>query len=702
MADETKRSDGIGETPDASQQHGTPWLMPKSDANLSASAIAFSARAKDLGALRDAVVDAAGVSAGLWLSYLLVLSYLAIAVGGVTHRNLLLESPLKLPILYVDVPLVGFFVLGPALFLIIHTYVLLHCALLASKVGTFHSELRTQICDESTRTLLRQQLPSNIFVQFLAGPRELRTGMMGFMLRLIAQISLVAAPLALLIYFQLQFLPYHSEPIVWWHRIAVMTDLVLLWAFWPSLERGKTTWITWPDLRLAKVATASVASLALVFFIFAVATFPGESLNWSEESAPTLADKLGVPFEIPRFWWSNQLFVSGIDVPENKRISLRGRRLEGAVLHNVDMKRVDFSGAQLQSAWFVDANLPRAIFGCIEAPGFAGLLTLRVLEETPRRECTQLQHASFVGSELQGSVLIGANLQGSSFDNTDLKGSLLDHAYLRGAHFMAVELQGASLEHARLQGATFVDVRLEGASLDRTFLQGALLKYAQLQGASLNEAVLDGAQLIESYVWRADPRGVKSRAGIRVTAVTKGPEYPGDECGKDTEGKSRVCKWSGVQFGALKEQIAQHTPAGEWRSQALARIEPIDPAKPLDGETDMAKAWGDLEQSQPDLDVQQNVLRETGCSITGAPFVIQALILQGGVKVPHDDGLIIVDDMGPFGGRFGADRSHPAALAQYFLDEANCQGARGLSEEDRSRLREIRDGVSRSDDAAAD
>jgi len=54
----------------------------------------------------------------------------------------------------VDVPLVGFFVLGPALFVIVHTYVLLHFALLAGKVGAFHSELQMQISDEHTRALL--------------------------------------------------------------------------------------------------------------------------------------------------------------------------------------------------------------------------------------------------------------------------------------------------------------------------------------------------------------------------------------------------------------------------------------------------------------------------------------------------------------------------------------------------------------------
>src|ERR1051326_4198793 len=99
----------------------------------------FADKAKDLGAMRDAVVDAAGVSAGLWVSYLFVFFYLALAAGGVTHKTLLFENPVKLPFLNVDLPLIGFFVLGPLLFLIVHAYVLLHLVLLAGKVGLFHA-----------------------------------------------------------------------------------------------------------------------------------------------------------------------------------------------------------------------------------------------------------------------------------------------------------------------------------------------------------------------------------------------------------------------------------------------------------------------------------------------------------------------------------------------------------------------------------
>jgi hypothetical protein len=152
-------------------------------------ATGLAGKANDLEALRDAVVEAASVGAGLWFSYLFVLFYLLIAAGSVTHRNLFLESPVKLPFLQVHLPLLGFFWLGPLIFLIVHAYVLLHFVLLAGKVGDFDAEPRLQITDEDVRKRLRRLLPSNIFVQILAGPREVRSGVLGFLLRLIAQVS---------------------------------------------------------------------------------------------------------------------------------------------------------------------------------------------------------------------------------------------------------------------------------------------------------------------------------------------------------------------------------------------------------------------------------------------------------------------------------------------------------------------------------
>lgn len=55
--------------------------------------------------MRDAVVDAASVGTALWLIYLLVLFYFAIAAGAATHLDLLLENSVKVPFLNVELPL---------------------------------------------------------------------------------------------------------------------------------------------------------------------------------------------------------------------------------------------------------------------------------------------------------------------------------------------------------------------------------------------------------------------------------------------------------------------------------------------------------------------------------------------------------------------------------------------------------------------
>ena len=202
-------------------------------------------KADDLEAIKKAVDDAAAVGGGLWLSYLFVLFYLAVAAGAVTHADLFFENPVKLPFLNIELPLLAFFFLAPILFLIVHAYTLVHLVMLTDKAKRFHQALHEQIGDETTcRTSraidsLRRQLPSNIFVQFLAGPADVRESAFGWLLRAIAWITLVVAPVLLLLLMQIQFLPFHNSFITWTHRIALLADLVLVWWLWRKILSGR-------------------------------------------------------------------------------------------------------------------------------------------------------------------------------------------------------------------------------------------------------------------------------------------------------------------------------------------------------------------------------------------------------------------------------------------------------------------------------
>jgi hypothetical protein len=54
----------------------------------------------------------------LWFSFLIFMVYLAIATGTTTHRMLFLEEPLSLPVLNIKLPLLGFYILMPIIFVV--------------------------------------------------------------------------------------------------------------------------------------------------------------------------------------------------------------------------------------------------------------------------------------------------------------------------------------------------------------------------------------------------------------------------------------------------------------------------------------------------------------------------------------------------------------------------------------------------------
>jgi Pentapeptide repeats (8 copies) len=270
-------------------------------------------------------------------------------------------------------------------------------------VGAFHTQLEAQIPDPHVRAQLRRQLPSNIFVQMLAGPREVRRTIIGVMLRLIARISLVLGPLALLVFFQVQFLPYHPHwGVGLWQRGAVIVDLALLWILWPAISRGRVRWIGWRDISRARavpialvgwlrtlwrlpwvapynkpvynkwrslraawrrtIFAAAITSLIPIILVFTISTYPDEWLNRSFESVPIIKSLhqllfAGKPDEVterPSSWFSNRLVLTDQSFVDPEKLeketvshSFRGRDLNYAVLSRTDLRKADFTGAKL-------------------------------------------------------------------------------------------------------------------------------------------------------------------------------------------------------------------------------------------------------------------------------------------------------------------------------------------------------------------
>jgi hypothetical protein len=92
----------------------------------------------DVEAMEKSVNDSAARVSTIWVSFLVFGLYLVIAAGAVTHRQLMLEVPVKLPVLNIDLPLVGFSILAPVLFFIFHVYVLMLVLLLARTAAAYN------------------------------------------------------------------------------------------------------------------------------------------------------------------------------------------------------------------------------------------------------------------------------------------------------------------------------------------------------------------------------------------------------------------------------------------------------------------------------------------------------------------------------------------------------------------------------------
>jgi hypothetical protein len=98
----------------------------------------------------------------------------------------------------------------------------------------------------------------------------------------------------------------------------------------------------------------------------------------------------------------------------------------------------------------------------------------------------------------------------------------------------------------------------------------------------------------------------------------------------------------------------------------------------------LAKAWTVLAAASAAssalcFDTLANRIKEIGCVAEGAPYVIRGLLGPSNANRARIDV------------RFEDHPSQEAAVAAAFLDKEKCPGARGLSEEDRARLQEIRD-----------
>jgi len=506
---------------------------------------------QDAQALLASANSASERMAGQHVAFMAVCVYVLVIVFGTTDLDLLMGRGVKLPVVNVDVPIVGFYTFAPYLVVLVHFNLLLQLQLLSRELFAFDAVAPY----EEGIGGLRDRLHTFPYTYYLVGrPNLLVRRLVGLMV----SITLMLLPFATLIALQLWFLAYQSEAVTWLQRIAIWIDVVLVVIIWPLILDPRDDWYAyWRGILNAHIPRRSVwiafGLLLLGQMLFSFSAAGEEKFLFGQTSAFTIGCVLlllSPPTLIMLCGWKR------LSPVRKSYFSLLFLLVAGIIFVSVGLQKVETVKATIFAVpWLV---VPLAMFWHPQAPRgslallltiyMGALLPLALHVDGERTErillwAQGMPHGSTVMSGLLGEVrwlnlneqvllakpaspemltfvragegekalqqtepinIKNRNLRHATMYETILIGATLREAHLLGAYLKKAHLQGASLWNASLQDAVFREADLQGATLNDADLQSADLGSAHLQGADLRKAALQGADLGGAHLLGAD------------------------------------------------------------------------------------------------------------------------------------------------------------------------------------------------------
>ncbi|TAK60797.1 pentapeptide repeat-containing protein [Methylobacter sp.] len=538
--------------------------------------------------LLEAANSASQTVATLHVAFLAFVTYLGVIVWGTTHEDLLRISPVKLPILDVDLPLTAFYSFVPWMVVLLHFNLLMQLELLSCKLWHLDRDLP----DTPAGQQVRDRLFIFPFTHLIAGRSEV--WLIRWLLSLVVGITVIALPLLMLLAAQIRFLPFHDEVITWSQRFAVWIDAAMLITLWPLIaspqDRAREWWRNfgvrllgywpawlrylstlgwnrltrsiqrrWPNLAAREIIHRPMlqpetepkgmifllVSVPVIILISIIAVIPG-SITVQTYYAPDKGKSEDTPsyFEdwlirkVPESWLSvaahkyDVVSCTSLALAEKSEASILQVMLGPCSWFNLDLfsRNLNLREARLVPKGVSLSLLTRAIDPDkqVRDAAFKEFDGLNLQHR-------DLRFANFFGAvlpkadlrhvQLQGAILLKAKLQGVvGWDKTQLQGAILGGTQLQSAGLIEADLQGADLRGANLQGAALGWAKLQSADLRGANLQGADLSKAKLQGADLRGANLQGANLREANFQGADLVYTKLQGSDLTLAELQGAE----------------------------------------------------------------------------------------------------------------------------------------------------------------------------------
>ena len=476
--------------------------------------------------------------------------YVSIAALATSHRDLLIGRSFRLPIFDVEVGLLQFYFLAPAVLVGLLVLALQACASAASRLVELRERLPAKDWQRTAQTL-----SSFPWLDGLSDkPHCLKTQIPLFC-------AVVLFPGLALLQLQWTVLPAQLPWLVLWQSVWVVGATVALWQLGPSFFRTG-----------AGVGTIRAGGLAL-----AVA-----SIIMLVDQAPQLSIL-------------NRLQLDGTVVAENDR-AVYETNIDPDTL-DVRLAVIDPDRTDKTPKDF--ASLKRE-HTTVSNPSLHGK-SLRHASLVG----TMLVGVDLTDADLRGADLRYADLRHARLENADLTMANLTEARLEGADLTKAILSGVTARYARLDGAFLHDTKFIGADL-----HGAHLRLVQFRDPapfpndagdvpaaatddpglvppSFRDAILHGAQLwgtpLEQDRWKADIGGNKtSRIDLRGADLQHAVLYDFDLSKADLDGADlsnaallppSLNQPNSKQYGTVRDFNAQRAYKIDGKTHATACLD---------------------------------------------------------------------------------------------------------------------------------
>jgi uncharacterized protein YjbI with pentapeptide repeats len=422
--------------------------------------------------LLENIAEASRNARTIYFLFIGFLVYCGLTVVGITDRQIILNDAVSLPIIKMDVPLNGFFILAPVIVIFLFLYFQLYLII--------RKKLITNL--KTNYTYIEEERLYPWMLLALDYPKK---GVIGWIQSAVVKFSVwYSVPIVLLL-ISTWFVKKHAPILSYIIGLTPIIGTFIVLYFWFQYENVKVK-----KRQILKHIKNNLAKSILIFIVIIYEIFflsfiiPNANDGFSTFYAKTL---------IESFFSIDLSYQKLITEPENDYseiywLDLSGAHLEGANLKSTVLKRADLRGAHLQRTY----------------------MDYAILQEANLQKAN-LKSASLRKANLQEAFLYYANLQEVNLGWANLQEANLTGANLQKANLLRAQLQGTWLYGGELHEAILVDANLQGAHLEEAKLNLAFLIDANLQEADLRWASLQGAVLIRANLQEADLEGADFR-----------------------------------------------------------------------------------------------------------------------------------------------------------------------------------------------